>query len=320
MKSEILIHTEELNRRWIDRMAEQGVNILGLHPVGGRNAAASLEHLVSELQTPHFRALLDYAAERGLEIEYEMHAASYLMPRRLFETHPEYFRLNEQGERTPDANFCVTNPEALELYAKNAAELADRLYRSRPCYYFWLDDTRGKTCTCPQCSAYSVAEQQVLVLNRVLRELRKTRPDARMAHIAYLDCLDVPQRVQPDEGIFLEFAPMDQVLCRLDPTRDAATAERERTMMEPLLDAFGRKGAKVLEYWLDNSLFSGWKKPPKPFSADRTAVHAELQAYQNAGFEAAATFGCFLGEDYEALHGEPDITPYTDFFAEDRSE
>ena len=320
MRSEILIHTEELSRRWIDRMAELGVDILGLHPTGGSSAAGSLAGLVAALQTPRFRELLDYAAERGLEIEYEMHAASYLMPRRLFDSHPEYFRMNERGERTPDANFCVTNPDALELYAKNAAELADQLYRSRPSYYFWMDDTRGKTCCCPQCSAYSVAEQQLLVLNRVLRELRKTQPEATMAHIAYLDCLDVPQKVRAEEGIFLEFAPMERHMCRTDPARDPSIAERERIMMQPLLDAFGREGAKVLEYWLDNSLFSRWKKPPKAFSADRAAVREDLLAYQAAGFETAATFGCFLGEDYEALHGEPDITPYTDFFAEERSE
>ena len=320
MKSEILIHTEELNRTWIDRMADAGVDILGLHPTGGKSAAASLERLVAELETPRFRELLDYAAERGLEIEYEMHAASYLMPRSLFDSHPEYFRMNEQGERIPDANFCVTNPEALELYAKNAALLARRLYRSRSDYYFWMDDTRGKTCCCPNCAAYSVAEQQLLVLNRVLRELRRDDPEARLAHIAYLDCLDVPQRVRAEEGIFLEFAPMERHICRTDPTHDTSVAEREACMMEPLLDAFGRKGAKVLEYWLDNSLFSRWKKPPKPFSADRAVVQAELLAYQNAGFETAATFGCFLGEDYEALHREPDITPYTNFFAPARSE
>ena len=32
MKTSILIHPSELSRRWIDRMAEQGVDTLGLHP------------------------------------------------------------------------------------------------------------------------------------------------------------------------------------------------------------------------------------------------------------------------------------------------
>ena len=320
MKSEILIHTEELNRRWIDRMADVGVDILGLHPTGGKTAAESLSRLVDALKNDEFRALIDYAVERGLEIEYEMHTASYLLPRSLFAEHPDYFRMNEEGERTPDANFCVSNPEALELYAKNAAALAGQLYRSRPDYYFWMDDTRGRTCRCPQCREYSATEQQLIVLNRTLRELRKTQPQARLAHLAYLDCLDVPQKVQPEEGIFLEFAPMERHLCRIDPARDRQIADREACMMKPLLDSFGREGAKVLEYWIDNSLLSNWKKPPRPLAADRAAVYVDLDAYQAEGVAVAATFGCFLGEDYEALHGEPDISPYTDWFARKASE
>ena len=311
MKSEILIHPEELSRRWIDRMAEQGVTILGLHPVGGRKAADTLGALLERLETPAFRELLDYAAARGLEIEYEMHAASYLLPRELFDSHPAYFRMDANGERVRDTNFCVTNPEALELYAANAAELVSKLYRSRHSYELWLDDSRGKSCQCPSCRRYSVAEQQLLVQNRVLRELKKTIPDARLAHIAYLDCLDVPQRVAPEAGIFLEFAPMERHIKREDGIDYAA---QEREMMHPLLCFFGCKGAKVLEYWLDNSLLSGWKKPPRLLAASRESVHADLDAYQAAGFETAATFGCYLGADYEALYGAPDITPYTDWF------
>ncbi len=318
MKSEILIHTEELDRRWIDRMVDAGVDILGLHPTGGHTAAESLARLVDALEDGEFRALLDYAAERGLEIEYEMHTASYLLPRALFAEHPEYFRMNEEGERTADANFCVSNPEALELYAQNAAKLASRLYRSRPDYYFWMDDTRGRTCRCPECRQYSATEQQLIVLNRVLEELRKSRPQARLAYLAYLDCLDVPQKVQPHEGVFLEFAPMERHICRTDPAHDTQIAEREACMMRPLLDAFGREGAKALEYWLDNSLFSRWKKPPRVLDVDRASVYADLDAYQAEGFAVAATFGCFLGQDYEALYGEPDITPYTDWFAKKR--
>jgi len=310
MKSEILIHPEELTERQIDRMSELGVQVLGLHPVGGDSAADSLKQLLQKLEEPSFRALLDRAAERGLEIEYEMHAASYLLPRELFETHPEYFRMNENGERVADYNFCVSNPEGLEIVAARAADLAHRLYRSRPAYYFWMDDIRGKSCHCPACRGLSVAEQQLTALNRMIREIRKTLPDAKMAHIAYLDCIDVPRAVKPERGIFLEFAPIEKYKERPDRHRE----EEERRMMPLLLDYFGRADAKVLEYWLDNSLFSHWKKPPKPFSADPVLVRAEVQAYAAAGFDLIATFGCYLGEDYEALYGEPDITPFTNAF------
>lgn len=310
MKSEILIHPEELTRRQIDRMASLGVHILGIHPVGGDSAVDSLNLLLEELGKPEFCALLDYAAEKGMEIEYEMHAASYLLPRELFSDHPEYFRMNEEGERVPDYNFCVSNPEGLEIVAARAAELTKKLYRSRHAYYFWMDDIRGKNCHCPQCRKLSVAEQQLTALNRMQKELRKTVPDAKMAHIAYLDCIDVPRAVKPEEGIFLEFAPIEKYKDRPDRVRE----EEERRMMPLLLDYFGREDAKVLEYWLDNSLFSHWKKPPKPFSADPEKVKAEILDYAEAGFSLIATFGCYLGEDYEALYGEPDITPFTNAF------
>ncbi|MBR3893948.1 MAG: DUF4838 domain-containing protein [Clostridia bacterium] len=310
MKSEILIHPEELTEKQIDRMASRGVNVLGLHPVGGDSAVDSLNRLLAQIEQPSFRILLDYAAECGLEIEYEMHAASYLLPRELFETHPEYFRMNEDGERVADYNFCVSNSEGLEIVAARAAELAHRLYRSRPAYYFWMDDIREKPCHCPACRKLSVAEQQLTALNRMIREIRKTIPNAKMAHIAYLDCIDVPHAVKPEEGIFLEFAPIEKYKDRPDRTRE----EEERRMMPLLLDYFGKEDAKVLEYWLDNSLFSHWKKPPKPFSADPEKVKAEVLDYADAGFSLIATFGCYLGEDYEALYGEPNITPFTDAF------
>ena len=75
---------------------------------------------------------------------------------------------------------------------------------------------------------------------------------------------------------------------------------------------FSWKDSKVLEYWLDNSLFSGWKKPPKEFKADDEKIKKEVAEYASLGFEIISTFGCFLGEDYEELYGEPDISAFTE--------
>ena len=310
MKSEILIHPEELTKRQIDRMVSLNVDILGIHPVGGTDATDSLKQLLGYLEDPSFCSLLDYAAERGLEIEYEMHAASYLLPRELFLEHPGYFRMDENGVRVPDFDFCPSNEEGLALVAAHAVDLAHRLYRSRHAYYFWMDDGRNHACHCPKCRRFSASEQQLIALNRILQELKKTIPDAKMAHIAYVDRIDVPQQVKPEEGIFLEFAPYEKYMKNPDRQRQ----EEEQRMLPLLLSHFGTRDAKVLEYWLDNSLFSHWKKPPKPFFANADTVAAEVRAYAKMGFAQIATFGCFLGDDYEALYGEPDITPFTDAF------
>ena len=313
MKTSILIHPSELSRKWIDRMAEQGVDTLGLHPEGGRKAHLTLERMLALLETEEFRSLLDYAISRGLRIEYEFHAAGYLVERSLLAEHPEYFRMNEAGERVDDWNFCISCPEALDHAATRAAELTDRLYGSQEQYFFWLDDARTGKCHCPRCRELSASDQQLLFLNAVIGKIREKRPHATLAFLAYYETLALPTVVTPAEGIFLEFAPLDK--SRRNTAEREKYAEgirQEAASRAPLLTFFGKENSRVLEYWLDNSLFSGWKKPPVRFTCDAEEIREDIADYVRLGYRDISTFGCFLGEDYEALYGEPDITPFTD--------
>ena len=98
MKNGMIIHPGELSKKWIDRLADAGVGVLGIHPEGGSGAPKSLERLLSLLGTPEYRALIDYARLRGLKIEYECHAAGYLMDKSLFADHPEYFRMTHMTQ------------------------------------------------------------------------------------------------------------------------------------------------------------------------------------------------------------------------------
>lgn len=258
MKASILIHPTELSRRWIDRMTESRIDTLGLHPVGGANSIISLEGLVEQMKSEEFRSLIDYARERGLEVEYEFHAFGYLLPRKLFDTHPEYFRMNKQGERTPSLNFCPSSKEALDIVADNALTLAKSLYGSAHRYFFWSDDARGGVCSCPKCKALTPSDQQLTVLRAIIRKLREEIPDAMLAYLAYYSTLDVPASVESEEGIFLEFAPIDKWHVRVGRnTEECISGEvRERESSCQLLSFFGKSGSRVLEYWIDNSLFS----------------------------------------------------------------
>ena len=171
MKDSMIIHPEELSKAWIDRLAEFRVPTLGIHPVGGKSAVSSLTELVQKAATTEYRKLIDYAKSKGLEIEYEVHSAGYLLPRELFSSHPEYFRENETGERVNDFNFCVSNSEALDVFAKRAAKLATNLYGSRHDFYFWMDDGRGLQCHCEKCRNLSPSDQQLIALNQAIKEI-----------------------------------------------------------------------------------------------------------------------------------------------------
>ena len=71
---------------------------------------------------------------------------------------------------------------------------------------------------------------------------------------------------------------------------------------------------KILEYWLDNSLFSKWTKPPKELHTNKEEIFADIKEYVSLGFKDITTFACYLGSDYEELFGEPDITDYSNAF------
>lgn len=313
MKVSILIHPSELSEKWIDRMVRHGVDTLGLHPEGGQGAAKTLGRLLELLETDEYRSLIDYARSKGLRIEYEFHAAGYLLDREMFSARPELFRMNEAGERVNDLNFCVSNKEALSIVAKKAAELANRLYGCDEKYFFWLDDASGGCCHCEKCRALSASDQQVIALNAMLSEIKKTKPGAKLAYLAYYDTLDLPKNVTTNKGIFLEYAPIDKWR-RGEGEREkyAQGVKRELAARKPLIDFFGKKDSRVLEYWIDNSLFSGWKKPPKKLKCDGDEVERDLCEYTALGYEDVSTFGCFLAADYEELYGEPDIAPFTD--------
>lgn len=310
----LLVHPEEFSRAWIDRCVALGIPTLALHPVGGWRSPFTMRAMLEALETEEMRALIDEAYEKGLNIEYEMHAARYFLPKTEFENHPEWFRMDEKGERNPDLNFCVSNEEALDFVVKRAAEAAKKLYRSTHRYFFWLDDAHDAFCHCPECQKYSASDQQMLIMNRMLAELRKDDPEATLAYLAYYSTLTPPTKVKPDEGIFLEYAPIDRDHHK--PMSDA-TSEKNHSQnkdIEALLAVFGKKDAKVLDYWFDNSLFSEWKKPPKPFTPDVPVIHADFDYYRALGFADFSSFACYLGADYIELHGDPDVAPFADAY------
>jgi hypothetical protein len=122
--------------------------------------------------------------------------------------------------------------------------------------------------------------------------------------------MEVPVKIQPFDGIFLEYAPIRRDSHR--PINDPACSENlaEIRTLKALVEYFGAKNSQVLEYWVDNSRFSKWTKPPQKLILDAEVIKRDVDFYAESGFESVTSFGCFLGDDYEALHGEPPVQAY----------
>lgn len=240
----------------------------------------------------------------GLEVEHELHAMSYLLPRDLFNTRPELFRMNELGERVRDSNCCASSAEALSIMAANAVEVAKVCRPTTGRYFFWLDDN-SECCKCPVCSRYNAAEQALIVENAILTALReKIDPKASLAHLAYQVTMDVPTAVKPTDGIFLEYAPINR-------SRTEFLTEEDQEKVRRLLTVFPADTAQVLEYWLDASLFSKWKKPSVKLPWDGEAFRYDIQGYRSLGFRNFTTFGVYLDDDYVNTYG--DLSPVLDY-------
>ena len=302
-----IINTEDLSSSLIKRLAKAGINELGIHPGGGRAAGRLLNEAREKWQNAEYQALLKEARGSGLYVGLEAHVLSVLLPRSEFDAHPEMFRMDESGKRMNDFNMCVSSQNALELISKNAAELA-RLFRSNTHRYaFWPDDVTGYACHCPECLKLSVSDQALLITNAIARGVRSVDPEAKVPYLAYYETLDCPVSVKPEEGVYLEYAPIDR-----DSQKPINSPENARvySKIEPLMKFFGAENSRVLEYWIDNSRFSDWTRPPKPLTLDAEVMRKDMEVYKASGFEDFTSFACFLGSDYEEMYGIYDVTEY----------
>lgn len=312
----IIIHPDELEWSWVERLQEAHLNVLALHPPGGANAHLTLESAIHHRLLPETQNIFKQLNHMGVEIEYEAHAMGWLLPRSLFAVKPEWFRMDENGQRVADFNLCPSNPEALEYVAARAEQLARLLNVDSDRYFFWLDDVSSCACHCEKCRSLSVSDQQLTVTNAMLRGIRRYKASARISYLAYHEAIAAPQKVEPMSGVFLEYAPFHRNAHRalLDP--DCPENVQEARSLRPLLSYFGTQDSQVLEYWMDNSLYSKWTKPPKQFALDEDVMQADVKAYREMGFESITSFGCFLGWDYRELWGEPPVKRYGDILLE----
>ena len=306
----IIVHPSEFTKKRIDSCINLGINTLGIHPEGGKNAAYTLKMMLERIKTDEFKQLVDYAHKNSLKIEYVMHASSFLLDRSLFISKPDFFRMDKTGIRKADGNLCVSSQEALSLISDNAKELAISLYGSTERFHFWPDDIRGLKCNCGKCKNYSASDQQLIFQNAILNGIKTVIPNAKVSYLAYFDSVYPPSQITPNEGIFLEYAPFEKYVSK----QNEELIKTEYALIPKLLSFFGEKDSTVLEYWIDNSLFSGWKKPPKKLVTNEVDIKKDIDDYILQGFENITTFACFLGDDYEKLYGEADISPFTNAF------
>jgi hypothetical protein len=279
---------------WAKLAHENGINTIGTHVTPVQVAAF--------IQSEKGKKFLADCEKYGIYVEHQLHAMGQLLPRELFAEDSTMFRMNKEGRRVKDFNLCVHSQKALDIVAANAQHYAEILPATNHRYYFWIDDN-CPMCACGKCAGYSESDQALIVENRIIKELRKHDPEAQLAHLAYLSTYEAPHRVKPEEGIFLEFAPISRSWDK--PLLDEQATGKENTIRQELmqhlkdnLTVFPVETAVVLEYWLDVSLFSGWQKPAVKLPWHKEVFESDIDTYASMGIRNITTFAVYIDDKY----------------------
>ena len=160
---------------------------------------------------------LEAASKRGILFKVGHHdAMSTLLPQQgneyfpehYFETHPEYYKMNEDGTRFEMTSHwgqlvvCCRNDEMVAQMADNLIAWLNR-NPSVKIYSLLPKDGRAPQCCCEKCRGYTKAENYAYLINEIAKRIRPHHPDVTLSMIAYADLWEPSDRIVFDEKISL---------------------------------------------------------------------------------------------------------------------
>ena len=163
----------------------------------------------------------DSIAEHGYEISYAVggcHTMHTLVPESLFDEHPEYFPMNEAGERFhgPHTQRCLTNPDVLAM----SIEKVRQEFRANPNALI-ASVTQADTypdkpnhCLCPACRAIdeeegSPAGSFLRYVNAIADAVREEFPDRLIDTFAYRYTRTPPKITKPRDNVVVRLCSIE---------------------------------------------------------------------------------------------------------------
>lgn len=157
------------------------------------------------------------ARRRGIEFMVGHHDASDLFlppegnkyfPEKYYETHPEYYRLQEDGTRYHVTSywgqmvFCSRNQGLIEQISNNiitwlAENPGVKMIQLAP------HDGKAPQCVCDMCKPYSKTENYTYFMNEVAKRVSAVYPDVKMVQLIYVDIWECPENVELSPSLMI---------------------------------------------------------------------------------------------------------------------
>jgi hypothetical protein len=224
------------------------------------------------------------AEETGIRLEIGLHGMSEMLPRELFETRPELFRMFQPedfyGKRMNDSNFCCNHPDSKRIVQENYRKKVKSL-KGIYAVHNWADDLpAGGWCMCPLCRSYTPTDQSMIAMRHFAEVIRQEKLPMRVPVIAYHDTMYPGKLVPaPKEG-FLLYAPRER--CYAHALNDSECTNNRyyfKALQEWMAKFDGINDAHTFEYYFDQILFRGIY----PFIPD--VILGDMAVYEQAGIQ-----------------------------------
>ena len=172
-------------------------------------------------------------------------------PEHYFETHPEYFKLQEDGTRFHNTDhwgqwiYCTRNEEMIRTVADNViAWIADN--PAVDVLALWPNDGIFPQCTCPDCAAYSKVENYCYFINSVAKLVNRVHPHLRFDMLIYVDLWECPKDLKLEPSILVDEATWHDTGLRATGKPDGTALNG--THFEENLLKWKKTGAEVVYY------------------------------------------------------------------------
>ena len=246
------------------------LNTHSMNEVWGRHtmelvdwAAKNRINCIAVSETPEhdlegeYRRVAQFVKDIGLIFEYGGHGTQNLLDRKLFEQHPEWFRM-KNGKRTRDGNFCASNPESLRRVSDAVIGYLQRNPQGDIFDTIFEDGIEGMWCDCENCSGMTAFQQQTKVVNEIMRRVREEvdRP-VRISMALYHETLkNVREIDRVEPGTLALYAPRERCYAHSFGDENCPQNAFYRDYLRDAADVFGMDNVYLFEYYFDFILFT----------------------------------------------------------------
>jgi len=152
--------------------------------------------------------------KRGGKITYYpfVHSFDQLIPRELYNSHPEYFPLIDGKRVDGYVQRCLSNPDVVKLAIKRVKEWI-RQHPDAKIISVSQNDT-GKWCQCPDCRALDESEGTpaasiINFVNKIAEAIEKEYPDKYIDTLAYQYSRRPPRSLKPRENVIVRLCTIE---------------------------------------------------------------------------------------------------------------